>query len=69
MTLWSTRKCAKESGYSRGHVRYLARNNEVDSKEVGARMYVIDAESFMDYVERMAELGNSRYSSYPVESD
>jgi excisionase family DNA binding protein len=53
---------AEITGYSAGHIRWLARHGKIKGRRVGVRVWLIDAESLTVYVEKMRELGNLKHS-------
>ena len=55
-------EAAELTGYSAGHIRWLARQGKVDSHRVGQRVLLINTQSLLAYAVRMRELGNSKHS-------
>jgi len=55
-------EAASVTGYSAGHIRWLARTGKVAARRIGARVWLVDAESLAGYVRRMRELGDQKYT-------
>jgi hypothetical protein len=55
-------KAAQISGYSEGHIRWLARTEKVDSERVGERVLLIDKAKLLAYTEEMKRLGTSKHA-------
>ena len=55
-------EAAERSGYSPGHIRWLARTGKVVSRRIGERVLLIDAASLDTYVFRMRRLGNRKHA-------
>jgi excisionase family DNA binding protein len=55
-------EAAEQSGYSEGHIRRLIRWGKIKARQIGARVYLIDAESLLKYTEAMNALGNEKHS-------
>ena len=55
-------EAAERSGYSPGHIRWLARTGKVASRRIGERVLLIDAASLDAYVFRMRRLGNRKHA-------
>lgn len=55
-------EAAQLAGYSERHVRRLARQGQVDARQVGGWLYLIDRQSLMEYAEKMKALGQYKYA-------
>ena len=55
-------EAADLTGYSVGHVQWLARQGKVKARRIGARVLLIDAESLEAYKAEADRLGAQKYS-------
>ena len=55
-------EAADLTGYSAGHIRWLARKERIDARRVGRRVLLIDAKSLLAYAARMRELGAAKHA-------
>ena len=55
-------EAAQRSGYSPGHIRWLARTGKVTSRRIGERVLLIDAASLDAYALRMRRLGKRKHA-------
>lgn len=56
------KQAAELTGYSVGHIRWLARNNKIKSRRIGERVLLIDAQSLEQYVIKVKELGTLKHA-------
>ena len=57
-------EAAERTGYSPGHIRWLARHGKIASRRIGERVLLIDATSLDAYAERMRRLGNRKHAPH-----
>lgn len=62
MTYVDTKRAAELTGYTRQHLRHLARNNEIVSSKQGIFVF-LSLESLMAYKAEMDRLGNKKYQN------
>ena len=55
-------EAAEVTGYSVGHIRWLARHNKIEYRRVGQRVLLIDTKNLLEYAEKMRELGNAKHA-------
>ena len=55
-------EAAERSGYSTGHIRWLARHGKVRFRRLGQRVILVDAGSLDAYVARMRRLGKKKHA-------
>lgn len=58
-------EAAERTGYSPGHIRWLARTGKVASRRIGERVLLIDVASLDAYVTKMRQLGNRKHAPRP----
>lgn len=55
-------EAARLTGYSVGHIRWLARHGKVKYRRIGERVLLIDVQSVLQHAEKMNELGTAKHS-------
>ena len=55
-------EAAERTGYSPGHIRWLARTGKIACRRIGERVLLIDAASLDEYATRMHRLGNRKHA-------
>ena len=55
-------QASEVSGYSEAHIRRLAGKGKIKARRVGKRVFLIDAESLKQYVDRMKALGTDKHN-------
>ena len=55
-------EAAQRSGYSTGHIRWLARHGRIRFRRIGQRVILVDASSLDAYVARMRRLGKKKHA-------
>ena len=55
-------EAAQRSGYSTGHIRWLARHGKIQFRRIGQRVILVDAASLDAYVARMRRLGKKKHA-------
>ena len=58
----SVTEAAGISGYSAGHIRWLARNGRIKSQRIGERVLLINRESLLAYTDEMDRLGTAKFN-------
>ena len=57
-------EAAERTGYSTGHIRWLARTGKIDARRIGERVLLIDVRSLDEYVAKMRQLGNRKHAPH-----
>ena len=60
----TTTEAAALTGYSKGHIRWLARKEKIEYRRVGLRVILIDKASLLAHVEKMKELGPQKHDPH-----
>jgi excisionase family DNA binding protein len=55
-------EAARLTGYSAGHIRWLARHKKIKYRRIGERVLLIDVQSLLEHAEKMRELGTAKHS-------
>ena len=50
------------TGYSAGHIRWLARQEKIEARRVGQRVLLIDKQSLLEYAAEMRDLGVAKHA-------
>ena len=56
------KEASRITGYSIGHIRWLARNGKVSFRRIGERVLLIDAKSLALYTDKMRDMGTQKHA-------